>query len=506
MRQGVIVVEERRSVSKRLSVALVSIVVAALPLSPVALAAPPTAGGRSGDGRASSAGARILVKFKGVSPDAAAADVTSRLGYAVEKRLPDLGVEVIRVKDASAIARAVHVYSADPRVEYAEPDQRMSEALVPNDPEYPSEWGMDAISAPAGWDISTGSTSTVVAIVDTGVAPHAEFAARLLKGYDFVNDDTDTNDDEGHGTSVAGIIGAAGGNRSGMAGVDWATKLLPVKVLDASGSGWTSDIAAGVTFAADNGARVINLSLGGPGKSSTLKRAIAYAAKKGVVIVAAAGNEATSAPSYPAAYADVLSVSALDRSGLANFSNFGTNVDVAAPGVSIRTISGPDTYGDFSGTSASAPFVTGLAALVVGRNPTLSAGAVSKIVTSTADDLGKAGWDASFGWGRIDVAAALRATAPLDRTAPVASLAAPAANARLKGSVLVRASATDNVGVTKVCFWIDRKLSATDTKAPFQWTWATRKTGNGWHTVVAKAYDKAGNVGTSKAVRVFVSN
>jgi thermitase len=452
---------------------------------------------------------RIVVKFRKQPGAATRSSLHAALGYRLRRHIEALGVDVVDVGAQGRVAEAVSRYQTDPRVEYAEPDVRVTASLVPNDPQYPAEWGMDAISAPAAWDITTGASSTIVAVVDTGIAAHPEFAGRLLEGYDFVNDDTDATDDEGHGTSVAGIIGATGANGAGMAGLDWAARLLPVKVMDETGSGWTSDVAAGVTWAADHGARVINMSLGGPGKSSTLKKAVAYAVKKGAVVVAAAGNEATSVPSYPAGYPGVLSVSALEGSRLAYFSDFGPNVDVAAPGCAIRTIAGiagPTAYGDFSGTSASAPFVSGVASLVVGRNPHLSGAAVSRIVTSTADDLGPTGWDASFGWGRVDAARALRATPLPDTTPPSVSVTSPVANATVMGSVKIRASASDDVGVVKVEFRVDGKLLATDKTAPYQATWATRNVANGWHTISAKAYDAAGNAGTSRSVRVNVSN
>jgi thermitase len=500
---------EGKGMKPRAAAALLSVTVVAavslsagmawLPRAQAREAAAPIAAGGHGE-------ARIVVKFREALGAASRSALHAALGSRVRRHLAALGVDVVDAGDRQRMAEAIRRYEADPRVEYAEPDVRMTASRVPDDPQYPSEWGMDAVSAPAAWDISTGASSTVVAVVDTGIAAHAEFAGRRLKGYDFVNDDADATDDEGHGTSVAGIIGATGDNGAGMAGLDWFGKLLPVKVLDYTGSGWTSDIAAGVTWAADHGARVINMSLGGPGKSSTLKNAVAYAVKKGVVVVAAAGNDATSAPSFPAAYPGVLSVSALDGSDLAYFSDFGPNVDVAAPGLAIRTIGGPTSYDDFSGTSASAPFVSGVASLVVGRNPYLTGSAVSRIVTSSADDLGPAGWDASFGWGRIDAARALRATPLPDTTAPSVSITAPAANAHVKGNVKIKASAADNVGVVRVEFRVGGKLVATYKTAPYQVTWTTAKAGNGWHTISAKAYDAAGNAGTSKSVRVYVSN
>src|SRR5205823_15048136 len=200
----------------------------------------------------------------------------------------------------------------------------------------------------------------------TGVdAQQPDLVGRVLPGYDFVDDSSDTSDRLGHGTFVAGVAAADTNNGIGIAGVAWNASILPVKVLDRSGGGTDAQIAAGITWAADNGASVINLSLGGPESSEVLRNAIEYALSKNVVVVAAAGNEASTIPQYPAAYPGVVAVSATDWAGdLTYFSSFGPWVTLAAPGFEITGTDRDGAYETDSGTSFAAPMVAAVAALV----------------------------------------------------------------------------------------------------------------------------------------------
>ena len=227
----------------------------------------------------------------------------------------------------------------------------------------------------------------------------------MLPGHDFVNNDADPADDNGHGTEVAGIAAARGDNQFGIAGVDWKASILPVKVLGADGSGTDANIAAGITWAADNGASVINLSLGGPGQSAVLQSAIDYALSKDAVVVAAAGNEASSQAQYPAAASGVVAVSATDWGGnLAWFSSYGHWVDLAAPGTSLMTTGGDSIYARVSGSSFAAPLVAGVAALVRSVHPTWTQAEVVCDLAHSAHDLGSPGIDSQFGYGEVDAA------------------------------------------------------------------------------------------------------
>jgi subtilisin family serine protease len=298
--------------------------------------------------------------------------------------------------------------------------------IVPNDVHYNRhQWNLRQINLPLAWPMTTGSSTLTIAIVDTGIdLGHPDLAAKIVAGYDFVNKDDNPSDDEGHGTHVAGIAGAIGDNIIGVAGVAWNPRLMPVKVLDSEGSGWYSDIAAGITWAADHGARIINLSLTGGSANSTLQNAVNYAYDKGCLIVAAAGNdyEHGNPVKYPAAFPHVVAVAATTyQDEHASYSETGSYVDLAAPGGDPTSSSDPDpyhwimstywrtqaSYAQIVGTSQAAPHVAGLAALIWSVNPNLSPEQVEYVMKSSAVDLGPAGRDDTFGDGRIDAMTAL---------------------------------------------------------------------------------------------------
>ncbi|NET58171.1 MAG: S8 family serine peptidase [Symploca sp. SIO2E6] len=244
----------------------------------------------------------------------------------------------------------------------------------PNDPYYNKQWNLHNINIEAAWDETKGSGVTV-AVIDTGISNVPDLRnTKLVQGYDFVNDKVDASDDQGHGTHVAGTIAQSTNNGYGVAGVAYEATLMPLKVLGASGGGTVADIAEAIRFAADNGADVINMSLGGAGESQVMAEAIDYAYHKGVVIVAAAGNANRNAASYPARYPHVIGVSAIDAVGdKAPYSNFGAGVDISAPGGSeagkilqntINPKTGESVFAGYQGTSMAAPHVAGVAALI----------------------------------------------------------------------------------------------------------------------------------------------
>lgn len=329
--------------------------------------------------------------------------------------------------------------SAQPGVLYAEPNFLFYlTETVPNDSLYNRyQWNLRHIQAQRAWDRTTGSPSVILAIADTGVdTGHPDLAAKIVGGIDVINNDFDAQDDQGHGTHVASIAAAVTNNAAGIAGLDWNARLMPVKVLNSAGVGDSLSLATGVTWAADNGARVLNMSLAGSAFSITARNAMNYAHSKGVVLVAAAGNAYTQGNpvSYPAAYEHVIGVAAVnDSDGHASYSNSGSYVDVAAPGGDPSSSSDPESrhwipgaywrgggfsYGWLAGTSQAAPHVAGLAGLLLAINPTLSPDQLTQLITGTAVDVQAPGWDVFSGYGRIDVAAALAAVPSLPTATP----------------------------------------------------------------------------------------
>lgn len=291
--------------------------------------------------------------------------------------------------------------------------------IRPNDPLYSEyQWNLPSIETEKGWNSSKGSKDVIIAVVDTGVeSGHPDLQGKLLKGANFVDPEAEPEDDVGHGTHVAGIIGASVNNGEGVAGLSWYNKILPVKVLDSTGAGSTYSVAQGIIWATDHGAKVINLSLGNYAEADFLHDAIKYAYDRDVVLIAASGNDNTDRPGYPAAYPEVFAVAATDANhNKASFSNYGGYIDVAAPGDSIASTYPGGQYAALSGTSMASPHVAALAGLIRSINPNLNNEQVMDIMRKSAVDIGNDGKDDYYGYGEIDVAKALKAAAGTDTT------------------------------------------------------------------------------------------
>lgn len=358
---------------------------------------------------------QVLVSFQPWVSDKEKA----KTGHLAPGRLrPEMGetdYHVISLDTKSDPIGAVLRLNQDPRVEQAELNYKRRALFVPNDALYASQWAIPRIEAEQGWDAATGS-EVVIAIVDTGVdLDHPDLAEKIVPGFNFVDNNDLPMDDNGHGTHVAGIAAAAGNNGLGVAGVSWSSKIMPIKVLDASGTGNDYHAAQGIIWAVDHGAKVINLSFGGLQYSSLLQEAVNYAHDKGALVVAAAGNEALNGnpPFYPAALDNVVAVGALDESdSRASFSSFGTYLDVSAPGVSVMSTALDNDYKAMTGTSMAAPHVAGQAGLLFSLKPDQTNGQVEETIKQTAWDLGESGRDDVFGYGRISVARSVGSIQP----------------------------------------------------------------------------------------------
>ena len=484
----------------------------------------------------------ILVGFRQGTTLVDIAQLNTAHGAAIIDAIPQLRVVRVRIPKGSDEGRVAAAYQRNPHVQYAEPDYIASVLDTPNDPYLGYQWNMAKVQASGAWEITTGSAGVAVAILDTGIdLSHPDLQGKVVASVNF-SDSSTASDVNGHGTHVAGIVGAATNNGQGVAGLGYSTTLMNVKVMGDNGTGGDSWIAQGIVWAADHGAKVINMSLGAPFYSSTLEDAVNYAWSKGVVVVAAAGNEGSNTPFYPAAYTNVIAVASTDMfDKLAPLSDYGDWVDVAAPGGNIYSTLPNNNYASLSGTSMASPHVAGLAGLVFTRVTDSNANGllndeVRSCIQQNADDIGVAG----IGSGRINALRSVQCSSAVpsptpvptataapppaptptptatpvppptamptppptptatpsagDKTPPQVTLQRPGQGLTVKGSVPMSASASDNVRVAKVSFYVDGVLYRTDTSAPYSASWQSRKWSNGLHAITARAFDTAGNV------------
>ncbi|TCT17556.1 thermitase [Melghiribacillus thermohalophilus] len=342
----------------------------------------------------------VVVKFKDDVSANAKNNVVKALGATMKEDVDPVKSKfhVLKVGNVEAVVEALN---KNPQVEYAEPNYLFTAAWTPNDTYYQGyQYGPQNTYTDYAWDITRGSSNQEIAIIDSGVDyTHPDLDAKVIKGYDFVDNDWDPMDLNDHGTHVAGIAAAETNNSRGIAGMAPNTKMLAVRALNANGNGSLSDIADAIIYSADAGAEVINLSLGCNCDTQTLEDAVNYAWNKGSVLVAAAGNNGVSTTFEPASYANVIAVGAVDQyDQLASFSNYGTWVDVVAPGVTIASTIPGNGYAYMSGTSMASPHVAGLAALLAsqGRNNVQ----IRQAIEQTADNI--SGTGIYFEHGRIN--------------------------------------------------------------------------------------------------------
>ncbi|MCK9524051.1 MAG: S8 family peptidase [Proteobacteria bacterium] len=379
----------------------------------------------------------LLIRFKAnMSPKGQKA--IQEMGARLLEKLSRIDISRIKLPNNLTVEQALAQLAKLPFVEFVEPNY-IHKAMdwTPSDPHWNRQWGMTNANVVGAWGVEIGKKSTIIAIVDTGVdVNHLDLKTKIVPGYNFVHENTNVTDNDGHGTHCAGIAAALANDGVGVAGVCSNCSIMPIKVLGKNG-GLNSDVANGIIWAADHGAHVISMSLGCKYPSNTIQQAIEYAASKGAILVAAAGNDGNRVPHYPAYYDHVIAVGAINSSNRrASFSSYGDWVDVAAPGDKIYSTMPNGGYAYLDGTSMATPFVAGLAGLLVSRMGTSAtpqkvrdailntaapmdtappvdtapgkglAGLIGAILNITAPT------DTGLGKGRIDMAAAVKSVQP----------------------------------------------------------------------------------------------
>jgi subtilisin family serine protease len=375
--------------------------------------------GGVGNARENYVADEVLVKFTSGVESIRAQELNSGMGCTIVKKIAKINVFRLRIPPSATVADMIAAYMEKADVEYAEPNYFVHAlSVTPDDPYYGLQWHLPKMKAGNAWGETKGSRNVTVAVLDTGVdLTHSDLDEQVVGGYDFVNNDGQPDDDNGHGTHVAGTIAAETNNGEGVAGINWYAKIMPVKVLDEAGEGTHEAVALGLIFAADNGARVINLSFGGEDSSAVMSEAINYAYGKGCVLVAGTGNSGAGEVIFPARHENVVAVGASDEEdnwcnasiwGEGFGSNYGPGIDVVAPGNNIISTYFGGSYAVGSGSSMATACVSGLAALIISANPRLTNSTIRDIITGTADDLMEPGWDEYTGYGRINLQKAIQ--------------------------------------------------------------------------------------------------
>ncbi|HAJ91106.1 MAG TPA: peptidase S8 [Gammaproteobacteria bacterium] len=425
------------------------------------------------------------------------------------KHLKQINAHVIKVAP-QALDAVMRALSSNPHIDYVEKNPLVPpSAFTPNDPGYPEQWHLSKIQASVAWGVSTGNGVTI-AVLDSGVEDsHPDLAGSMVPGWNVVSNNSNTSPIGLHGTAVAGAVAATGNNGIGVASIAWRARIMPVRISNRS-DGWADggDMADGILWAADHGARVVNISYDIGVASSVINDAAQYLRNKGGLLVMSAGNNNTNNGSSENPY--IINVAATtDTDARASFSNYGNYIDVSAPGEHVVTTWENGGYGWGDGTSFSSPLAAGVIALIKAANPNLSVNEVETILKNSADDLGASGWDRYFGHGRVNAAVAVQMAtqaSPSDTQAPKVIITSPAYSSTVNGTVLVDVVASDDTGVTRVTLYANGRSVGSDSTAPYRFSWDSSLVADGNATLTAYAYDAAGNTGIASGVTVNVEN
>lgn len=450
---------------------------------------------------------RVLVRFHAGVGNARRSRLLRAMGATVRKEIPGARVHIISLPPALDEEDALALFRSRPEVKFAELDEVFAPDAVPDDPLYLQQWHLSDISCSTAWRITAGSSGVVIAICDSGVDPtHPDLVGRLVPGWNVVSNSSDTSDVQGHGTAVAGTAAAHGGNGVGVASVAYDCRIMPVRITNdpVGGVSTASQQASGIAWAAIHGANVANLSYASS-TNETVSSAAQFFQTKGGVVTISAGNAGSFFSESINPYC--VTVAATDQSGTYTpWSNYGYNIFLAAPGASVLTTTRGGGYATWSGTSFSAPIVAGVAALVKSAKPTLTAVQIQNVLAASADDLGDAGWDMHYGYGKVNAGRAVAGVAPTPTPAPpVVYITAPEPGAVVKGIVGVQAQCASSLGIAHVHLTLDGELVDTDTTLPYTFSWDSTTTTNGSHILGVTAVDLDGGAGYA-TVAITVNN
>ena len=382
---------------------------------------------------------------------------------------------------------------------------------TPGDPLVGDQWFLTTVRAQGAWAVTTGNPAVVVAVLDSGAqTSHPDLISKLTTGGN-TYDGGGWEDTTGHGTAVAGIIGAASNSAEGVSSLAWQNPIMPIRVTNSQGQTTSWALAAGINLAVQQGAKVINISFDTLYDDAVVLRQARQARLAGSLVVISAGNSGRSASSTASTGQDAFFVGATNkRDELASFSTTGSFVDLAAPGVDILTTKLGGTYGTFTGTSFAAPVVSGVAALIWSVRPTLTPSTVEAILTATAVDLGTAGWDERYGAGRVDAQAAVElaqyVTEQKDRTPPTVQITSPSTATQVTGEITVQVAASDGGMVADVALQVDGVTLAVDPSPPYAFYLDSSAYAVGAHRVKAVATDISGNSASHEISLVFSSS
>lgn len=452
---------------------------------------------------------RIIVKFKdegslppGLSVALAHANLEKAQGLTKLTDIEGINAQVYEIAEDDTPSEVVKriAYTQQDLIEYAEVDMLVSPTLIPNDPYYGNQWHHPNVGTPSAWDKVLGE-NVIVAVADTGVNPHPDLQFATVPGINTVDGSADTSDVMGHGTKVSGTVAAINNNNIGVSGVAPKAVILPIRITnDPAGWAYYSDMASAITYAADHGARVVNLSYQAY-KSSSAQSAASYMRSKGGIVTSSAGND-----NIDEGYADVSSITIISATASNNlrtsWSSYGTMVDVSAPGASIYTTTSGGGYGAVSGTSFSAPLTAGIYALMFSVNPDLSPAQADSVLFSTADDIGDAGWDMYYGYGKVNAAKAVALAASttgsyvVDRIPPTIPGNLRTTNVAANQVALAWNQSTDDVLVASYAVYRDGVKRATVSGTTYTDTTVSPDT---TYTYTVTAMDKSDNESAQSA-------